>query len=103
MRIIKEKTLVEYCRRKKYKLASEPLKAWLNEARRSSWNNPNELKLKFRNASIIGAKRVVFNIKGNDFRLIADIEYKLDIIFVVWFGTHDEYNHIDAKTIRYEK
>ncbi len=45
---------------------------------------------------------VVFNIKGNDYRLIVDIEYKLKIVFIVWFGTHAEYDKIDTKTIRYE-
>ena len=45
---------------------------------------------------------MVFNIKGNDYRLIVDIEYKMKIVFIVWFGTHAEYDKIDAKTIRYE-
>ncbi len=102
MRIIKEKTLTDYCRRGKYKLAEEPLKAWIYEVRHSTWNNANELKLKYRNASIIGSKRVVFNIKGNDYRLIVDIEYKLNIVFIVWMGTHEEYDKIDVKAIHYE-
>jgi len=54
------------------------------------------------NASIISSKRVVFNIKGNDFRLIVDIEYKLEIVFIVWFGTYEEYDKIDAKRISYD-
>lgn len=62
----------------------------------------NELKAKYRNASIINSKRVVFNIKGNEYRLVVDIEYKLKIVFIVWFGTHKEYDTIDAKTISYE-
>jgi mRNA interferase HigB len=102
MRIIKEKTLTEYCRQRKYLQVSEALKAWIYEVRFSTWANANELKAKYRNASIISSKRVVFNLKGNDYRLIVDIEYKLKIVFVVWFGTHDEYNKIDAKTVRYE-
>ena len=102
MRIIKEKTLSDYCKRSKYKLAVEPLKAWVYEVKFSTWNNANELKLKYGNASIVSSKRVVFNIKGNDYRLIADIEYKLKIVFIVWFGTHKEYDKIDAKTIGYE-
>ena len=102
MRIIKEKTLNEYCNLSKYKQAAEPLKAWIYEIKYSFWNNANELKAKYRNASIISSKRVVFNIKGNDYRLIVDIEYKLKIIFIVWFGTHEEYDKIDAKTIKYE-
>ncbi|MFC0876333.1 type II toxin-antitoxin system HigB family toxin [Saccharicrinis sp. FJH2] len=102
MRIIKEKTLTEYCRLSRYNQAEESIKSWIYEVRFSIWNNANELKLKYRNASIISSKRVVFNIKGNDFRLIVDIEYKLKIVFVVWFGTHAEYDKIDAKTVSYE-
>lgn len=102
MRIIKEKTLTDYCQLSKYRKAEEQLKAWVFEVKHSIWNNTNELKLKYRNASIISSKRVVFNIKGNDYRLIVDIEYKLKIVFIVWFGTHKEYDNIDAKTIRHE-
>lgn len=102
MRIIKEKTLSDYCKLSKYKQAAEPLKAWVYEVKFSIWNNANELKSKYGNASIISPKRVVFNIKGNDYRLIVDIEYKLNIVFIVWFGTHKEYDKIDAKTINYE-
>lgn len=102
MRIIKEKTLTDHCRLSKYKHASESLKAWVYEVKYSTWNNANELKAKYRNASVISSKRVVFNIKGNDFRLIVDVEYKLKIVFIVWFGTHKEYDKIDAKTVSYE-
>jgi mRNA interferase HigB len=102
MRIIKEKTLVECCKKSKYVKAKESLKAWIYEVRYSNWDNANELKNKYGNASIISSKRVVFNIKGNDYRLIVDIEYKLKIIFVVWFGTHKEYDKINAKEIGYE-
>jgi len=102
MRIIKEKTLAQYCELSEYKPAEESLKAWIYEVRSTTWNNANELKLKFGNASILGSKRVVFNIKGNDYRLIVDIEYKLKLVFVVWLGTHTEYDKIDAKKVSYE-
>lgn len=102
MRLIKEKTLTEYCQQSKYRKAKESVNAWIYEVKYSNWNNANELKLKYRNASIINSKRVVFNIKGNDYRLIVDIEYKLKIVFIVWFGTHSEYDKIDVKTVRYE-
>jgi mRNA interferase HigB len=102
MRIIKEKTLSDYLMLSKYQQAEEPLKAWIFEVRYSSWENANELKAKYGNASIINSKRVVFNIKGNDYRLIVDIEYKLKIVFIVWFGTPVEYDKIDAKTVSYE-
>lgn len=102
MRIIKEKILVDYCKLSKYQQAEEPLKSWIYEVRYSTWDNANELKAKYGKASILSSKRVVFNIKGNDYRLIVDIEYKIKIVFIVWFGTHEEYDKIDAKTIRYE-
>lgn len=102
MRIIKEKTLVEYCKQNKYQQAEESVKAWIYELRFSTWNSANELKAKYGHASIISSKRVVSNIKGNDFRLILDIEYKLKIVFIVWFGTHKEYDKIDAKTVSYD-
>ncbi|MDY6800897.1 MAG: type II toxin-antitoxin system HigB family toxin [Bacteroidota bacterium] len=102
MRIVKESTLKERCKLNRYKQAEESIKSWIFEVRYSNWSNAQELKAKYRNASIITAKRVVFNIKGNDYRLIVDIEYKLKIVFVVWFGTHTEYDKIDVKTVNYE-
>ncbi|MCD6180737.1 MAG: type II toxin-antitoxin system HigB family toxin [Bacteroidales bacterium] len=102
MRIIKEKTLTDYCKQRKYKRAVESLKSWVYEVKFSTWNNAKELKAKYGNASIISSKRVVFNIKGNDYRLIVDIEYKLKIVFIVWLGTHEEYDKINAKTVSYE-
>ena len=102
MRIIKEKTLTDYCQLGQYKMAAESLRAWVYEVKFSTWNTANELKAKYGNASILSSKRVVFNIKVNDYRLIVDIEYKLKIVFVLWFGTHKEYDKIDAKTVNYE-
>jgi mRNA interferase HigB len=92
MRIVKEKTLTDCCQLSKYIQAAASLRAWLYEVKNSEWDNSNELKSKYGNASKINSKRVVFNIKGNDFRLIVDVEYKLKIVFILWFGTHDEYN-----------
>jgi mRNA interferase HigB len=109
MRIVKESTLKKLCKLNKYKQAEESIKAWIYEVRYSEWNNTQELKAKYRSASIITAKRVVFNVKGNDYRLIVDIEYKLKIVFVVWFGTHVEYDtlpvgrqEINVKTVSYD-
>ena len=102
MRIIKTGTLQEYWREPRYGSAQKAIQAWIYEVKYSNWNNSAELKLKYKNASILSSKRVVFNIKGNEFRLIVDIEYKLKIVFVVWFGTHKEYDKIDAKEVKYE-
>ena len=100
MRIITKRTLREFWER--HPNAEEPLLAWYREVEQEDWDTPAKVKAKYGNASIIGSKRVVFNIKGNDYRLIVDIEYKLKIVFVVWFGTHAEYDRIDAKTVSYE-
>ncbi|NOX86575.1 MAG: type II toxin-antitoxin system HigB family toxin [Chlorobi bacterium] len=102
MRIIKEQTIKRYIKKAKYKPAGKSLTAWVYEVRYSDWSNSNDLKAKYRNASILSSKRVVFNIKGNDYRLIVDVEYKLKCVFIVWFGTHEEYDKIDALKIRYE-
>ena len=102
MRIIKTGTLQDYCRKPRYKSAEKAIQAWICELKYSDWGNSGELKLKYKNASVISSKRVVFNIKGNEYRLIVDIEYKMRIVFIVWFGTHKEYDKINAKEARYE-
>lgn len=101
MRVIAVRALRNYAKKKKE--AEQPLFLWYNEARRAHWKNNNELKAQFRNASIISGKRIVFNIHGNKYRLIVDIEFFLQIIFIVWIGTHAEYDKIDSKTLVYDK
>lgn len=61
------------------------------------------VKARYRSASILDNKRVIFNINGNNYRLIVDIEFRLKIIFVVWFGSHTEYDKINANAIKYAK
>lgn len=101
MRIIAVRTLKEYL--ELFPQAKQQLLAWYEEASVAEWNNPNELKDQYRNSSVLTAKRVVFNIHGNSYRLIVDIEYRLKIVFIVWFGTHKEYDNVDAKKINYVK
>ncbi len=101
MRIIAANT-IKNCWQK-HPQSEQSLKAWLQEVEHSNWDTPQILKLKYRNASILNGKRVVFNINGNNYRLIVDIEYRLKIVFVVWFGTHAEYDLIDSKTVTYVK
>lgn len=101
MRIIKEKTLRLYTSQSRYSPARESLEAWIYLARYSYWNSPADLKARLRNVSIISSKRVVLNIKGNEFRLVVDIIYRYGIIYVIWFGSHVEYDKIDVRKIRY--
>jgi mRNA interferase HigB len=101
MRIIAVKTLKEYL--EIYPEAEGNLLSWFDEMEEAEWTTPNELKEQFRSASIINGKRVIFNIHGNKYRLIVDIEFRFQIVFIVWFGTHAEYDKIDAKTVKYVK
>lgn len=101
MRIIAVKTLREYW--SEFPQAEQSLLSWYEEVNVAEWGNPNELKGQYRNASILTDKRVVFNIHGNLYRLIVDIEYRLKIVFIVWFGSHKEYDKIDAKNVSYVK
>ena len=82
-----------------HKDCEEQLKSWYDEADRSSWISPNEIKLDYPSASILQGNRVVFNIKGNSCRLIVKINYKVGIIWIRFIGTHGEYDKINAETI----
>lgn len=79
--------------------AEQPLKAWFEEASKASWTQPSDIKAQYRSASILKNRRVVFNIKGNEYRLIVAIAYKLQIVYVKFIGTHPQYDAIDAHTI----
>ncbi len=97
MRIIARNTLRTFW--EKYPDAEQPLKAWFYEASSAQWKSPSEIKNLYRNASIIANNRVIFNIKGNDYRLIVHVRYDISIIFIRFIGTHQEYDKIDAATI----
>jgi mRNA interferase HigB len=84
---------------KRYPDAEQPLKAWYEETTSASWSQPADIKTHYRNASVLKNRRVVFNIKGNDYRLIVAIAYKLQIVYVKFVGTHKEYDAVDAETI----
>ena len=79
--------------------AEQPLKAWYAEATNASWNRPADIKEQYRSASVLKNRRVVFNIKGNDYRLIVAVAYKLQIVYVKFVGTHKEYDAVDAQTV----
>ena len=101
MRVIAVKTIKLYAKKKKD--AAQSLFSWYEEACKAQWKNHNDLKKQFGSASVITDKRLVFNIHGNSYRLIVDIEYPLQIIFIVWVGTHKEYDNINVKTVQYVK
>jgi mRNA interferase HigB len=79
--------------------AGQPLQAWYEDARYALWQSPADIKAVYRNASIIANNRVVFNIKGNDYRLIVAVNYRLGIVYIRFVGNHKEYDRIDATTV----
>lgn len=78
---------------------SIPLKAWFREASKADWDNPAAIKAMYRNASIVGNNRVVFNIAGNKYRLIVKVNYPFRMIFIRFVGTHRQYDAINATEV----
>lgn len=97
MRIISRKRLVEFWGA--HPDAEQPLRAWYAETKKANWRSPAEIKTIYRNASILANNRVVFNIKGNDYRLVVMIDYRQGKLFIRFIGTHQEYDCIHAATI----
>lgn len=97
LRVIAKKTLRNFWT--KYKDCESQLKSWYHEAHQAKWKNPNDIKQEFPFASFLPGNRVVFNIKGNDYRLIVRVNYDYGVVWVRFIGTHDQYDKIDAKTI----
>jgi mRNA interferase HigB len=100
VRIIAVKTLRDYWL--KHPTAEQPLRAWYEEASKATWTRPADIKAQYRNASILKNRRVVFNIKGNDYRLIVALAYNTGLMFIKFIGTHKAYDAIDAETIESE-
>lgn len=83
----------------KHPKAETPLRAWYADASRAVWETPGDIKAAHRNASFVGSNRVVFNIKGNDFRLVVAVHYNRRMMFVRFVETHAEYDAINAERI----
>jgi mRNA interferase HigB len=97
MRIIAKSTLRAFwtC----YPDAEAPLLAWYREAEKADWESPARVKEQYRSASVVGGNRVVFNIKGNDYRLVVQINYPYRVVYVRFVGTHAEYDKIDVREV----
>lgn len=96
-RIIAKRTLREFW--EKHADSEQYLKTWYETARSSNWKSPNDIKKTYINASVLKDSRVVFNIKGNSYRLIVKFNYLRQWAFIRFVGTHAEYEKIDADTI----
>lgn len=105
MRIIARKTLREFVEQlkgsKDQRAVKSALDAWFHEVLRADWRKPADVVKAYANASIVGPDRVVFNIKGNDYRLVVAVNYRHQIVFIKWLGPHADYDKIDVKTVRY--
>ncbi|GAA0772254.1 type II toxin-antitoxin system HigB family toxin [Castellaniella ginsengisoli] len=100
MRIIATRTLRRFWDR--HPDAKQAIQVWVDEVRQANWQQPADIKARYANASILGNRRVVFNVKGNDYRLVAAIAYRLGVVYVKFIGTHAEYDDIDAATVEME-
>ncbi|MFM2232614.1 MAG: hypothetical protein RJB31_1315 [Bacteroidota bacterium] len=97
MRVIAKAVLREYWT--KHPVVEQQLKAWHKEMLEAEWTSAMQIKSKYPSASILDSQRVVFNIKGNHFRIVVRINYQFKIVWIRFVGTHKEYDPIDAKTI----
>lgn len=97
MRVIAVSTLKRF--RARHPDAEQPLKAWYDEARHAMWTSPRDIKQRYASVSFVGNNRVVFNIKGNDYRLIAAVAYRFQAVYIKFVGTHAQYDRIDAATV----
>ena len=93
------RSLREFFEKREYTDSEISFRAWYYDSKAAEWNNSNDLKKQYKNASIVGEGRVVFNSKGNDYRLVVAIDYEFQVIFIRFIGTHNQYDKIDAKVI----
>jgi mRNA interferase HigB len=107
MRIIARRTLREFVEllsgHKDQTAVRAALDAWFHEARKAHWKNTADIKRSYATASIVTAERVVFNIKGNAYRLAVAVDFEKGIIWIKWIGTHKDYDRIDVTEIEHDR
>ncbi len=105
MRVIARRTLTRFVEslkgQKGQRAVRAALDAWFHEVQRAGWRNSAEVKKSYATAGIVSADRVVFNLEGNDYRLVTAVDYGRQIVFIKWIGTHANYDGIDARTVQY--
>jgi mRNA interferase HigB len=97
MNVISKRTLVQFY--EKHPAAKIALEVWYADVRKSEWEGPEQIKRVYASASFLQDNRVVFNIKGNEYRLIVHIDYKRKIVRIKFIGTHSQYDKIKAKEV----
>lgn len=105
MRILARSTLTHFIDslegHKDQRAVKSALDSWFQEVRHAEWQNSTDVKARYAHASVVGSDRLVFNIKGNAYRLVVAVNYQRNTIFIKWLGTHKEYDSIDVRTIQY--
>jgi mRNA interferase HigB len=107
MRIIARRTLREFVAslagHKDRQAVKAALDAWFDEVRRAGWKSSADVRRLYATASIVSAERVVFNIKGNSYRLVVTVDFDKRIVWIKWIGSHRDYDRIDVRTVDHEK
>lgn len=97
MRVISKASLVEFWL--VHPASKHALQTWFEDASRAAWRSPQDIKLRYASASFVASNRVVFNIKGNDYRLVVAVAYRFGAVYIKFLGTHAQYDAIDASTV----
>jgi mRNA interferase HigB len=107
MRIIARRTLREFVSaragHKDQPALKAALDAWFSEVRKARWKSTTDVRRLYATASIVTAERIVFNIKGNSYRLVVSVDFEKSIVWIKWIGTHRAYDRIDVTRVKHEK
>ena len=105
MRVIARRTLHEFLEantgRKDYSALRAAINSWFAEVSQANWKNTSDVKRLYATSSIVSADRIVFNIKGNDFRLVIGVSYVKSIVWIKWIGTHKDYDRINVLEVEH--
>ena len=105
MRIIARRTLREFvdslAGHKDQPAVKGALDAWFDEVSKATWTSSADVRKRYATASIVSAERIVFNIKGNDYRLVVAVDFEKGIVWIKWIGTHEAYDRIDVKKVKH--
>jgi mRNA interferase HigB len=97
MRVISKAVLIAFWTR--HPASKQALQTWFEDAIHAQWKTPQDIKLRYSSASFVAANRVVFNIKGNDYRLVVAVAYRFSALYIKFVGTHAEYDAVHAATV----
>lgn len=105
MRIIARRSLREFVEslsgRKDQRAVKAALDAWFDEVSKAVWTSSADVRRLYATASIVSAERIVFNIKGNDYRLVVSVDFEKSIVWIKWIGTHKAYDRIDVTEVEH--